>query len=78
VGPFKDSAGPNGEIQFVVIAAVVAALANGDPVGLMARGADRTIRPEPNFQINTSGFSIGNEFEKLKGAYCASAHWVNL
>ena len=76
--PFKDGASPNRKIQFAGVTAVVAALANGNPISLMARRADRAVGPEPNFQINTSGFSIGNKFEKLKGAYCASAHKVNL
>jgi len=73
--PLKDRPSTDGEIELTGIAAVKASgLADGDMVPSFARWTDSPSRPKTAFQVFPRRSFIGEEFEKLKGANCASAH----
>lgn len=78
VRALKDRASPNREIQFTGITAIVTAFPRRDAFTDLASRTNNTVRPQARFEINPSGFLIGNCLEQLKNAYCAFAHVLNI
>jgi hypothetical protein len=79
MGPFKDCGCPYGEIEFAGGAAIETnSFAGADILRLAACRADRAAGPETRFKMLSGGFDIGELLKELKGAYCASAHWLAL
>lgn len=72
--PFEDRAGANGEILLAMIAAIVAALADSDPIAHAANGTKRTFGPKPAFEVHPCTLLVREHLEKLKGRNRALAH----
>lgn len=72
--PLEDGCRPHCEVQFALIAAVVAALASGDALTAGACWARCTFGPEARFKIESCGLLVGEHLEELQRADCALAH----
>jgi hypothetical protein len=62
MGPFEDGPGANGEVLFALVAAVEAALSDGDAIAESTERTEDTIRPKAAFEVDTSGLLIGEHF----------------
>lgn len=56
------------------VAAVEPSLADGDTRFLPAVGTNRTVRPEPTFEIQPRRFVVGEQLEEFEGANGGLAH----
>src|SRR5208282_4165027 len=74
VRPLENGSRSDREIEVTSVAAVEAALAGCDALQALARRANRTVLPEPRFEVEPCGLSIREHLEKLKRGYCAFAH----
>lgn len=70
----EDGRGANGEVRLAGIAAVEAALARGDPLGLVAGRADGAVRPPLTLHVDPRGFRVGEHLEKLERGDRGLAH----
>lgn len=78
VRTLEDRASANCEIQFTGITAIETAFPRRDAFADLASRTDHAVGPQAGFEINTSGFLIGNRLEQLKSGYCAFAHVLNI
>jgi hypothetical protein len=70
----KDGSGPNREVLFAGVAAIVSVLAHGDALARATNRAARAILPKPAFEIHPRGFLIGEHLEKLESGDGALGH----
>lgn len=78
VRTLKDRASANREIQFTGVTAIVTAFPRCDAFTDLASRTNDAVRPQTGFEINASGFLIGNRLEQLKSGYCVFAHVLNI
>jgi hypothetical protein len=75
VAALEDRACTDREIKGTGIAAIEANLGLlADALTALALRAERAIRPEPRFQVESRRLGIGKHLEQLEGADCGSAH----
>ena len=70
----EDGRGADGEVRLAGVAAVVAALACGDPLGLVTGRANGAVRPPLALHVDPSGFRVGEHLEKLECGDRGLAH----
>ena len=68
VRPLENRPGADGEILRALVAAVITASANGDPVAQSADRAAAPFGPEPGFKVSPRRFLIGKHGEQLGSA----------
>lgn len=76
MAPLEDGRGPDGEVRYAGVAAVEAVLAAGNPLRLVAAGADRAIRPALALHVDPRALRVGEHLEKLEGRDRGLAHQV--
>jgi hypothetical protein len=73
-GPLEDGAGANGEVGQASVAAVEAALAGADALGLVASRTDYSVRPAPRLEIGAGALGVGEHLEQFEGANGGLGH----
>jgi len=74
LGPLENRAGADGEVGQAGVAAVEAAFAGADALGLATCGADSPVRPARRLEIEAGAFRIGEPLEQFEGADCGARH----
>ena len=74
----EDGRGADGEVRLTGVAAVAAALARGDPLGLVAGWTDGSVRPPLGLHVDPRGLRIGEHLEKLERGDRGLAHWPRI
>jgi hypothetical protein len=74
VRPLEDGSRPHREVALTGVTAVEAALARGDPLGLVAGRADGAVRPPLTLHVDPRGFRVGEHLEKLERGDRGLAH----
>jgi len=74
VAPLEYRSGADREVLLALIAAVVAFLANRDPLAKSADRTTRAVRPKATFKVGPGRFLIWEHFEKLESGNRALGH----